>query len=103
MSMVDVRNALEARLDAMSPALATAWENAEYKPVTGTPYQRVHMIPFPTDNPTLGDTQAMDSGILQVTLCYPELKGSKAALDRAGGAGGGGAMPLASKAVRPAS
>jgi hypothetical protein len=42
------------------------------------------LLPATTENPTFGDTQALESGIFQVTLCYPELKGSKDALTRAG-------------------
>lgn len=83
MSMLDIGIALDTQLNAMTPALATAWENTEYEPVTGTPYQRVYLLPATTANPTYGDTQALESGIFQVSLCYPELEGSGDALARA--------------------
>ena len=83
MSMLDIGIALDTQLNAMAPALATAWENSEYDPVTGTPYQRVYLLPASSENPTFGDTQTRESGIFQITLCYPELKGSAATLARA--------------------
>jgi len=82
-SAVDIPAALEVRLNAISPALATHWENDSFEPVNGTPYQRVFLLPATTENPTFGDAQAFETGIFQVTLCYPERKGSGAALARA--------------------
>lgn len=84
MSILDVGAALETKLDAMIPSLPTAWENSEYKPVTGTAYQRVFDLRTETVNPTYGDGQAREEGIFQVTLCYPLLKGKKDATTRAG-------------------
>lgn len=83
MSMLDIRIALETRLNTMTPSLSTAWENDKFTPAVGTPYQRVYALPASTDNPTFGDTQSLESGIMQVSLCYPELKGSGAAITRA--------------------
>lgn len=83
MSMSNLAIALEKRLDAMAPALATAWENDGYEPVVGTPYQRAYLLPAATENPTYGDNTSFESGIFQITLCYPEREGAAAAYARA--------------------
>jgi hypothetical protein len=83
MSIVNIRAALETRLNAMTPALATAWEGVPYTPVTGTPYQQVNMLLSATENPTFGDAMYRVTGFLQVLLCYPPGTGPKAAATRA--------------------
>ena len=83
MSIVNIRTALESRLSAMTPALATAWEGVPYTPVTGTPYQQVNLLLSATENPTLGDAMYRVTGFLQVLLCYPPGTGPKAASARA--------------------
>lgn len=79
----NVREALELRLGAMSPALATAWENKEYRPVATTPYQRVNLLWASPDNRVLGCDRRFEQGILQVTLRYPVNKGTALIEDRA--------------------
>ena len=71
MSIVAVRSALQAKLDGMSPALATAWENVGYTPVTGTPYQAAFVMPATPENPTMGDDFYREQGIFQISLFYP--------------------------------
>jgi hypothetical protein len=83
MSIVNIRAALETRLNAISPAIATAWESVPYTPVTGTPYQQVNLAVSDTQNPTLGDGMYRVIGFLQVLLCYPPGTGPKAASARA--------------------
>lgn len=82
MSLLAVRNALETALNAMSPALATAWENAPYTPVNGTPYQRVYLLAAEPDNPEMGG-HVTERGFMQITLCYPLDAGPNAAMTRA--------------------
>lgn len=82
MSLAAVRIALETKLNAMS-ALATAWENAPYIPVSGVPYQQVWLLPATPDNPTLGDDYYREQGIFQMTLMYPLQTGPAAAVARA--------------------
>ena len=82
MSLTQVRIALETKLAAMTPALATAWENAPYSPVAGTPYQAAYLLPATPENPTMGDTFYREQGIFQVSLFYPLQTGPKAAADR---------------------
>lgn len=82
MSEASIRAALETRLDALSPALATAWENNDYTPVADTPYQRVHLMRAEPENPTF-DAFRRKLGFLQVTLFYPQGDGPAAAEARA--------------------
>jgi hypothetical protein len=83
MSIVSIRAALETLLATITPALATAYENAPYTPVAGTPYQAVYLLTAPPDNPTVGDNFYREKGIFQVTLNYPLQTGSAAAAARA--------------------
>lgn len=83
MSILKIRAALETALNGMSPALATAWENAAYTPVAGTPYQRVFMLPAGPENPSFGDGFRREYGLLQISLCYPLQTGPVAAATRA--------------------
>jgi hypothetical protein len=82
MSDAKVRAALETRLNAMVPALATAWENSAFMPVTGTPYQRVHVLRAEPENPTYDSFRRL-LGFMQVTLMYPQAEGPGAAEARA--------------------
>lgn len=81
-NIVAIRAALEQRLNAMVPALATAWENNAFSPVIGTPYQQVYLLPASPDNPVYG-AGWQERGIFQVTLCYPLANGPAAAAARA--------------------
>ena len=76
MSSADVRAALEVALSAMSPELATAWENTAYKPVVGRPYQRAAIIRATPRNDEYGRAFS-ELGIFQVSLHYPPGQGAK--------------------------
>jgi len=82
MSIVSVRAALQSKLDGMT-ALATVWENVDYTPVNGTPYQAAYVMPATPDNPTLGDDYYQEQGIFQISLFYPLQNGTAAAEARA--------------------
>lgn len=71
MSLVKVRAALETALNAITPTIDTAWENASYTPVSGTPYQQVNLLAARPENPTFGDGFYRENGYLQISLCYP--------------------------------
>lgn len=71
MSIVKISAAFETRLALLSPALATAYENAAYTPVTNTPYQRIKLLPAQPENPTLGDGYYREVGICEIVLFYP--------------------------------
>jgi hypothetical protein len=81
-SAVLIRSALEVALAAMTPALSTAWENAPFTPVVGTPYQRVNLLMAEPVNPEMGRF-TRDQGFLQVSLAYPLNAGPAAASARA--------------------
>jgi hypothetical protein len=83
MSIVNIRAALESKLNNMENSLPTAWENAPYTPITGTAYQRVWLLVAEPGNPTFGDDYYREQGILQVTLYYPLQTGSGTAAARA--------------------
>lgn len=80
-SVTAVRAALETALGSISPALATAYENALYVPVTGTPYQAVNLLCAQPNNIEIGPGY-VEQGIFQVTLYYPKDAGPKDAQAR---------------------
>lgn len=83
MSYATIRKLLEVQLNALSAGFATAWENVPYSPSTGTPWQRVTLLPGKTENPTMGDGFRREVGVLEVLLHYPPNKGSQEATARA--------------------
>lgn len=83
MSTVSIRAALEARLNGITPALATAFENAPFKPPAATvPYQECHVLFARPDNAEIGRSH-QELGYMQVKLKYPMNTGSSAAMTRA--------------------
>lgn len=80
--MSDLRAALEVALNGISPALATAWENAPYSPSPSVPYQRASLIPGTPINDEYGRNFA-DQGFFQVSLHWPPGLGAGPADDRA--------------------
>ena len=83
MSAVEIGAALETALAAMSPELATAYENVEFdKPIATTPYQKVNILFATPDNLVYGSTY-QEMGIMQVTLMYPIQEGVGDAMARA--------------------
>lgn len=83
MSSLAIKAALETALAAMSPALATAWPNAAYEPVAGTPYQRVDILLATPRALEMSQQLHREAGFMQVTLCYPLGAGAGTALTRA--------------------
>lgn len=83
MSITNIRAALETALNAITPSLATVWQNMPYTPVKGTAYQEVYLMPATPANPTLGDGYYREQGILQINLMYPILTGAGTAEARA--------------------
>lgn len=82
MSALLVRAALETALNAMTPALATAYENAPFTPVAGTAYQQVTLLLAQPANDEFSSVYR-EEGFLQVDLKYPLNAGSSAAATRA--------------------
>ena len=56
----------------------TAWDNVDFVPVVGVPYQRVNMLFARPENPTYGGEHIRELGYMQVTLYYPKNRGTKA-------------------------
>lgn len=84
MSALLIRSALEVALAAMSPTLASAYENAPYTPVVGTPYQQITLLLAEPDNSEIGRaTMYRQDGFFQVDLRYPLNAGPGAATTRA--------------------
>ena len=81
--LVNVRQALEVGLFAMTPPLPTSWENQNFIPVTGVSYQRVTLVPSMPDNSTFGDGHYQERGLLFIELHYPINNGSVTAATRA--------------------
>ena len=81
--LVNVRQALELGLFAITPALDTAYDNFPYTPLTNTPYQRVTLVPSLPDNTTFGDGHYQERGLLFIELHYPINNGSVTAATRA--------------------
>lgn len=71
MSSIVVRALLETAVSGMSPALATAFENAPFTPVVGTPYQRVSLLLAEPAPVNASGTLNREQGILQINLAYP--------------------------------
>lgn len=83
MSQTAISNALETRLNAIASPIATAWENVEFTPVGGVPYQKVDILFAEPENPTFGANFNRQRGFMQVQLRYPLNTGRQAALARA--------------------
>lgn len=83
MSQVLIRQALEQWLGGMASPLTTANENAEFKPVVDTAYQRVSLLPATPDNAAIGGNYHREVGIFQVSLFYPANVGDADARERA--------------------
>lgn len=83
MSQVVIRKLLENHLKALAPSFPTAWENADYKPVTGTAYQEPFLLPTIPDNSSLGSGHYIELGLFQVNVKYPQGKGANPAQSKA--------------------
>jgi hypothetical protein len=76
-SIISIRAALEQAVDSIAPSIATAWENVEYKPIDGVPYQRVYIIYADPNNQEFGSNY-QELGMLSINLYYPNKTGANA-------------------------
>lgn len=84
MSQVKIRAALEVALNAIAPALATAWENSAFvPPAASVPYQQAFMLFAEPDDPEAGHAVHIQRGIFQINLLYPIGVGDATARARA--------------------
>lgn len=71
--------ALDSHLDAYQ-STDVAWENADYKPIVGTPYLKPRFLPAEPEQAALGSTGSNRlGGIYQVSVIHPIGGGSAAA------------------------
>ena len=82
MSLAAIRVALETPLNAITPPLATAWENAAFTPTPGTPYQEAFLLPAEPNNIEIGPG-FVQQGVFQANLFYPKGTGASVATARA--------------------
>lgn len=75
MSIDRIQAALERHLATLTPAIDTAYENVTFTPVTGQPYQRVHMLVNRPVDRSLSMDMKEERGIFQVSLFYPQGQG----------------------------
>lgn len=78
-----VRTILETALNANAGGIDVAWENRNYVPTGGVPYQEAFLLYAQPENPTLGDNFFRENGIFQITLQYPQGAGPGVAETRA--------------------
>jgi hypothetical protein len=82
-SIALIQAAFEQRLETLTPAVATAYENVTFSPVAGQPYQRINMlVNRPVDHAVTLDVTE-ERGIFQVSLFYPQGTGRGASQARA--------------------
>lgn len=70
-AVLAIHRAFEKHLATLPDVLPTAYENAQFFPVVGQPYQRVHWLTAEPENPTLGDGFYRERGLMQISLMYP--------------------------------
>lgn len=70
MSQQAIRGALQTQLATLGWSSQTAWENRQFTPTAGTPYQIVNTLFAEPNSYGLGDG-ALERGIFQVRLAYP--------------------------------
>lgn len=85
MSTVKVKAALEIALNAMVPALLTAWPNVPFTPPisSSTPWQRADVLFAAPEDLEIGSRYHREQGVFSVTLFYPLQTGAGSAQARA--------------------
>lgn len=85
MSARKIEKALLTAWDAFNAGgISTAYENANFTPVEGTPWAQVFFLPDQPKAVTLSGTgEDEHTGILQINLNYPQGAGAGAAADKA--------------------
>lgn len=81
--MLNTRLAFEEAINAISPTIATAYENVSFTPSSGVPYQELYDIPASNDHLFTNSAEFEGLGIFQITLKYPSGKGTKDVSNRA--------------------
>lgn len=75
MSDPRIRQALETHLAALDN-MPTAYQNVEFDPPAGVPFQEAYVLPAPGRTLGLRQKTTLHRGIFQVNLCYPAGSGA---------------------------
>ena len=81
--MLNTRLAFEEAINAISPTIATAYENVSFTPSSGVPYQELYDIPALNNHLFIDNSEFEGLGIFQITLKYPSGTGMKTVSNRA--------------------
>lgn len=82
MSVVNIRAALVTAINAITPALPTAWQNSAFKPTVDVPYQKVAIKLGKPENIVYGKVHR-EVGVAMISLMYPTNTGVNNMLLRA--------------------
>ena len=75
--MLNARLAFEEAINAISPTIATAYENVSFTPTINVPYQQLYDIPSSNDHLFVDNAEFDGLGVFQITLKYPSGQGMK--------------------------
>jgi hypothetical protein len=78
-----VHLAIQSALAALTPAISNSWENVNFVPIAGTPYQGLDIFLSDPDNLGYGSGPYRDEGFFQVSLNYPKYAGTATVQARA--------------------
>lgn len=78
-----VYTAYISKINSITPKIDTVYENKEYTPINGKPYQEIYIMPSDNIAPYMNETSYNMEGLIQITLCYPLNEGRTSAMDRA--------------------
>ena len=81
--MLNARLAFEEAINAISPTIATAYENVSFTPTINVPYQQLYDIPSSNDHLFIDNAEFEGLGVFQITLKYPSGQGMKNVSNRA--------------------
>ena len=82
--MFKAKLAFEEAINAISPTIATAYENVSFTPTINVPYQELYDIPASNAHLFINSANYEALGVFQITLRYPSGKGTKDVSNRAG-------------------
>lgn len=82
MSQKEIKVALDKAIGLLSGDIQTEYENIDFTPTAGTPYQQLHFLPAVNASIEITGSGAIYRGIYQITLKYPVNKGVNPALDK---------------------
>ncbi len=82
MAIIEIKRASERRLNALAPAVQTAWEGVSFNPPDGL-YQRVQFTIQSPDDPVLGTGFHRERMTMQVFVVGAANKGTSEVINRA--------------------